>query len=102
MVLVSTGAWWEKGNFDTVIRIVEELAEDASVEFAGALIRPHAFLMRRQGELTDDGEAIVDAARRAGHELIEDGHMDDETLDAISRPLIGREELRLRYNQALG
>ena len=52
IALVSTGGWWEKGNFGTVGRIAQELAESASVKFAGALLRPHAGLMRRQGELT--------------------------------------------------
>jgi len=101
IVLVSTGAWWEKGNFGTVVRIAEELAADASVEFAGAVIRPHAFLMRRQGELTADGQAVVDAARRAGYELVKEGAMQEQTLEEVSRPLIGQEELRRRYNRAL-
>jgi len=102
IALVATGAWWEKGNFGTVVRIVEELAKDASVEFAGAVIRPHAFLMKQQGELTQAGEAVVNAARRAGHELVKDGKMDRETLETISRPLISQEELRRRYNRTLG
>ena len=102
IVLVATGAWWEKGNFGTAVRIVEELAKDASVEFAGAVIRPHAFLMKQQGELTQDGEAVVDAVKRAGYELVKEGRMDQETLEMISRPLIGQEELSRRYNRALG
>ena len=102
IALVATGAWWEKGNFGTVVRIVEELAKDASVEFAGAVIRPHAFLMKQQGELTQAGEAVVNAARRAGHELVKEGKMDRETLETISRPLISQEELRRRYNRTLG
>jgi multimeric flavodoxin WrbA len=97
--LVSSGGWWEKGNFDTVVRIAEELAEDASVEFAGAVLRPHAFLMKTEGALTEDGEAVVNAARRAGYELVSDGAMSRETLEAISRPLISEDELRRRYNR---
>jgi len=102
VVLVSTGAWWEKGNFGTVVRIAEELAEDMSVEFAGAVLRPHAFLMKEDGELTRDGEAVVNAVRRAGYELVKEGGMDQETLERVSRPLISEQELRRRYNQALG
>jgi multimeric flavodoxin WrbA len=98
IVLVSSGGWWEKGNFGTVVRIAQELAEDASVEFAGAVLRPHAFLMKTEGVLTEDGQAVVNAARRAGHELVSDGAMGQETLEAISRPLISEDELRRRYN----
>ena len=90
IVLVSSGGWWEKGNFGTVVRIVKELAEDASVKFAGAVLRPHADFMRAGEGLTQDGRAVVDALRKAGYELAKDGVMRQETLAAISRPLISR------------
>ncbi len=98
IVLVSTSGWWEKANFGTVVRITEELAEDASVEFAGAVLRPHASLMKEKGKLTKDGEAVLNAVKRAGYELIEKGRMNKETLEAISRPLISEEEFWRRYN----
>jgi multimeric flavodoxin WrbA len=98
IVLVSTGGWWEKANFERVVRITEELAEDASVEFAGAVLRPHAFLMKKKGELTKDGEAVLNAVRRAGNELVKKGVMSKETLEMISRPLISQEELWRRYH----
>ncbi|GAG37288.1 unnamed protein product, partial [marine sediment metagenome] len=101
IVLVSTGGWWEKENFGTVVRIAEELAEDASVEFAGAVLRPHAFLMKEQGQLTEEGEAVLNAVRRAGYELVNEGVMSKATLEATSRPLISEDELRRRYNQML-
>jgi multimeric flavodoxin WrbA len=99
MALVATGGWWEKANLATVVRIAEELAEDASVEFSGAVLRPHAFLMKQGGELTADGQAVLEAARKAGHELVTEGRMAEETLEAISRPLISEDELRRRYNE---
>jgi len=98
IVLLSTGGWWEKANFETVVRITEELAKDGSVEFAGAVLRPHAFLMKRKGEVTKDGEAVLNAVKRAGYELIKKGKMNKEILEAISRPLVSEEELRRRYN----
>ena len=101
IVLVSTGGWWEKENFETVVRITEELAKVASVEFAGAVLRPHAFLMKEKGKLTKDGEAILNTVKRAGHELIKEGRMNKETLEAISWPLVSEEELRRRYNDVL-
>ena len=99
MVLVATSGWWEQGNLETVLRIARELAADASVEFAGAVLRPHASLMRKGGELTPDGEAVLNAAREAGYDLVKNGAMRQETLEAISRPLISQEELWRRYDQ---
>lgn len=101
IVLVSTGGWWEMENFGTVVRIVEELAEGASVEFGGAVLRPHAFALKVDGEFTEDGEGILNAVRRAGSELASEGGMNQETLEMISRPLISEEDLRHRYNQLL-
>ena len=101
IVLVSTGGWWEKANFEVVVHITEEFAKNASVEFAGAVLRPHAFLMKEKGKLTKDGEAVLSKVKRAGYELVKEGEMNKETLEAISRPLVSEEELRRRYNNAL-
>jgi hypothetical protein len=101
IVLVSTCGWWEMGNFGTVVRIAEEIAEDFSVEFAGAVLRPHAFLMKEGGELTAVGRGVQEAVRRAGYELVQVGRMKPETLEQVSRPLIEQEELRQSYNRDL-
>jgi len=101
IVLVSTGGWWEKANFETVVRIIEELAKGASVEFAGAVLRPHAFLMKKKGKLTKNREAVLNMVKRAGHELVKEGGMNKETLEMISRPLISEEEFWRRYNDEL-
>ncbi|MEM3666204.1 MAG: flavodoxin family protein [Candidatus Bathyarchaeia archaeon] len=97
IVLVSACGWWEKGNFGTVLRIAEELAKDVSIEFAGAILRPHAFLMKENKE---KAKIIIDALKQAGFQLIKDGKITDEILEAISQPLISEEELRRRYNES--
>jgi multimeric flavodoxin WrbA len=97
-VAVVTGGWWEPANGDTVVRIVEELAADAGVAFAGALVRPHAFLMRNEAGPTPAGQTVLDAARRAGRELAATGCMNPATLAEVSRPLVAEEELRRVYN----
>jgi hypothetical protein len=100
IVLVCISGWWELGNCGTVVRIAEELAADAGVEFAGALLRPHAWMMRQQGKLTPDGEAVLAAVRSAGRELISEGAIAPATLQAAGRPLISQEELWRRYTGA--
>lgn len=96
IVLVVTSGWWEKENCDTVLRIVRELAEDASVEFTGALIRPHVSCMRVNGYLTPGGESVLDAAHQAGVELIQNGHFSRLTLETVSQPLVTFEDF-LKY-----
>jgi multimeric flavodoxin WrbA len=101
VVLVSTGGWWEKENLETVVHITKEIADTMSIEFAGAVLRPHAFLMKKKGELTEDGVKIIDAVKKAGYEFAKDGRLGEYTLEAIRKPLISREELLQRYNKAL-
>lgn len=97
IVLVSASGWWEKGNFGTVLRIAEEFAKDASVEFAGAILRPHAFLMNENKE---KAKIIMHALKQAGFQLVKEGRMVDEILETISQPLISEEQLRQRFNDA--
>lgn len=95
IVLVATGGWWELGNFGTVVRIAEELAKDASVEFAGAILRPHASLMKDNPKKETE---ILTATKTAGTQLVKDGTFSPDVLQAIGQPLIDQEDLRKRYN----
>lgn len=96
IALVATGGWWELGNLDLVVEIAKHIAEDISVEFAGSVLRPHASMMSVYEE---KAEKIMAATKEAGIQLISDGKMSVDTLDAISQPLMSEEELRERYNR---
>ncbi|MFX1319808.1 MAG: flavodoxin family protein [Promethearchaeota archaeon] len=97
IVLVSSSGWWELGNFDTVIRIVEEIALNTNVEFVGALLRPHASLLT---EYPEKAAQVFTAARQAGQQLITNGKISEATLQAISQPLITEEEYRISSNKS--
>jgi hypothetical protein len=77
------------GNFGTVLRTVKELAKDCNVEFAGALLRPHAQFMVENKE---KAEKIFEAARQAGYQLAKEGRMSRELLKIIGQPLISEEK----------
>jgi multimeric flavodoxin WrbA len=96
IVLVSSGGWWEKDNFDVVVHIAKELAENGSLEFAGSILRPHSSLLKEDNEKT---RAIIKAAKTAGNQLIKTGKISTELFDTISQPLISEEEYRQRLNQ---
>jgi hypothetical protein len=84
-----------------VERIAEELAENAGAEYAGAVLRPHASLLRQGGDLAAAAAAVLEAARKAGYDLIREGAMAGETLAAISRPLVPQEAYRRHLNEML-
>ncbi|MFX0107713.1 MAG: flavodoxin family protein [Candidatus Hodarchaeota archaeon] len=96
IALVAVGGWWERDNLGTVLRIAEEIAEDVTVDFAGAILRPHASLMN---EYEEEKTEILKTIRRVGQQLIEKGTMSEKDLESISRPLVSEEELRGRYNR---
>lgn len=95
IVLVSSSGWWEMGNFGTVLRIVKEFAKDVNVEFAGAVLRPHA------GFLAEDHEKaakIFEAAKQAGYQLAKEGRMSKDLLTTIGHPLISEEKYWQKHN----
>jgi len=91
IVLVVVSGWWEIENCETVVRIAKEFAEDASVEFGGAVLRPHSSYLKKGGKITPDGEDVLAAVKMAGKELILSGSMRQDTLERISRPLVPEE-----------
>ena len=96
IALVASSGWWEIENMDTVVRIVRELAENASVPFEGPVLRPHAGMaLSPQGKPSE----ILQAAEQAGFELASTGKIQADTLSAVSQPLIGREEYKQYMNQ---
>jgi hypothetical protein len=48
--------------------------------------------------LTADGEKITALAKQAGQELMRDGHMKEETLAAIRRPLMPQDSMLELFN----
>jgi multimeric flavodoxin WrbA len=98
VLLVSTGGWWEQGNFETVTMIAEELALNGGVEFSGALIRPHAFLMKDENGFSKDGQAIIELLEETGFEYAASGEISPERFEAIRQPLVSHDEMIGMYN----
>lgn len=86
IVLVGVSGWWEVENLDTIVRIVREIAEDASINFAGAILRPHVDVLKFMGQ------DVLEDIKVAGMKLIATGNLDQNLLERISRPLISIEE----------
>jgi len=97
IALVAASGWWELANMDIVKQIAEELAANAGVPFAGAVLRPHAYVMKRDPEVE---KRIMKATRSAGRELVQVGAMSDDTLREIARPLISFDECRREQTEA--
>lgn len=88
LVLVSNCGFWEIDNFDPLIVHVKAVSKNLGREFSGALLRPHGPALRammNQGMPVND---VLDAAKEAGRQLVEDGRMKPDTLKIVSRDLL--------------
>ena len=95
IVLVSVCGWWEMGNFNTLLHIVEEIAKNMDCEFSGAVLRPHAYLLKTESEKT---KQVIDALKQVGFGLVNSGVMSKDLLGIISQPLISEKEYRHDLN----
>lgn len=89
IVLVSTCGMWEVSKFDPVIEQMRTTAESlGQFEFAGALLRPHAEVMKGMMRAGISLEDTFGAAYEAGQQLVQTGTMDARTVATVSREII--------------
>jgi multimeric flavodoxin WrbA len=93
LALVSVSGFTEMDNFDPLITHVKAASLNMNREFAGALIRPNAWLInpiKQHGIPVDD---IIEAIKLAGCQLISEGTMKKRTLMTVAREIIPRAEI---------
>ena len=92
LVLVSNCGFWEMENFDPLLVHMKALCENASRDFAGALLRPHGEALK---DMAEQGAPAVgevfEAARKAGRETVEKGSIGEETLRTVGQELMPKE-----------
>ncbi len=99
VVLVSNCGFWELDNFDPMLAHIKAFCKNAQWEFAGALLRPHGPVLRAMMEMGLNVNVILDAAKEAGRQLMEDGRISLETLKSISNQLIPLEMFLQNVNK---
>lgn len=90
-VLVSNCGFWEMDNFEPLLVHMKAVCKNASVDFAGALLRPHGGGLRNMMESGMPVDDIFIAAKDAGRQLVRNGEISASTLATISRELMPRE-----------
>jgi multimeric flavodoxin WrbA len=88
LVLVSNCGFWELDNFDPLVMHMQAVSRNLGLEFSGAILRPHGSALRvmiNQGMPVND---VLDAAKEAGRQLVQDGRMNADTLKIVSRELL--------------
>ena len=96
ILAVVVGGWWEIENLHIVTKIVEELTENVSSDFVGAILRPHSYFLRNE---TEKSKEILSTLEKIGHQLVIEGNIAVKDLEFVSQPLIGEEEYRENLNK---
>jgi len=102
LVLVSVSGFTEMDNFDPLIHHVKAVGKNLGCEFVGSLLRPYAWMLdpaQEQGAPVSD---IIKAVKQAGYELVSEGTMKEETLAAVARDFIPRDEVVKRMQEYFG
>lgn len=100
VVLVSTCGYYEESAFDSTLCQVKDLARSHHRRFAGALLRPHGLALKFMQANGIDVRDVLGAAHHAGAELVRTGTFEAETLRAVSRPLMSRDDFVAMMNSA--
>ncbi|MHA1451597.1 MAG: flavodoxin family protein [Promethearchaeota archaeon] len=88
--LISSCGYWEIENFDLLIENLKEFCYHAERDFLGALLRPHAPMLKPMKESPKVKE-IIESAFNAGVQLIQNFKISKELLDKVSQPLVPKE-----------
>jgi NAD(P)H-dependent FMN reductase len=99
VVLVASCGLWERDNFDPVLSHLRAYSASMRRRFAGALLRPHAGVIKPMLKMQADIGDIFTAAETAGQRLVRDGEMDDDALQTVSRELIALDDFVASANQ---
>lgn len=90
-VLVSSCSYWEMESFDPLIVWMRALCRSWSMDFAGALLRPHGEALRPMMEMGAPVGNVLEAAREAGRQLAEHGAISEDVQNQVARPLLPQE-----------
>ena len=101
LVLVSNCGFWEMDNFDALVAHVKAIGRNINMEFVGALLRPHGPVLKGMMDQGMDMSDIFEAAKDAGRQLVRDGKFSPDTLKAVGRDLLSKEQYLTIVNQII-
>jgi len=101
IVLVSNCGFWEIDNFDPIVTHIKAFSKNINAEYVGELLRPHGHFFRAMLENDMSVNDVIESARQAGCQLVENGKMSSETIANVSRPLMSRDAFLQMANQNL-
>lgn len=101
LALVSSCGLWERDNFDSMLSHIKAYSRNADLEFAGALLRPHALFLKRMLEQGAPVKDVIETARESGRHLVKYGKIPDSMQDTVSRPIVSKDMFMQIFNHGI-
>lgn len=91
VALLAVCGFYERDNFDVLVAWTQALCRNLHCDFAGALLRPHAYAFAGMPRLAPPKGRVWKALRQAGQELATHGEISAATQEAVAAELLSRE-----------
>lgn len=98
LFLVSVCGYPGLHNFDPLTLHMKRIARNLHSEFSGAILRPAVYSLLLTKKYPERTRGVMEAIRRAGEELAEDGKVSPSTFDEVSTDICSRQELMVTAN----
>ena len=92
MVLISNCGFPEVSHFDGLRHVFRKMEQIGHIPLVGELLMPAGELLKQKG-LRDKIQGVLQAAYRAGIEVVREGRVSKETEAEIQKPLVSPDEM---------
>ena len=93
MVLISTCGFPEISHFDALRHVFRKIQKSGEVPLIGEILVPAAEFLLKQEFFREKAQPVLEAAYRAGVEVVRDGKASPETEAQIQEPKVTAEEI---------
>jgi len=92
IVFISNCGFPEISHFDGVRQVFRHIERNSGAPLIGEILMPAGELLKNEG-MREMVQGVLDAAHRAGVEVVRDGRVSKETEAQIQKPIISADEL---------
>ncbi|MGB9616020.1 MAG: flavodoxin family protein [Desulfomonilaceae bacterium] len=98
-VLISNCGFHEMDNFDALVLHCRKMCLNFGSEYAGHLLRPHGPLLAYRDAFSEAVGKVLEAAQKAGEELVRSGVLSAETSSQVSQEIVSQTDYMQMVNQ---
>lgn len=91
LAAIAVCGFYEKENFDPLVQQLNRLTVSLHMPLLTTILRPESLSMRSP-DAANQMAQVLDAAYKAGHQIVVQGKVSTELQEAISQPLLTRDQ----------